>query len=69
MAELQKKEFLYNFKNGGWNSTFAKTKKGAIAAAKKRWAKESPDLVDKIDEKSFRIKTEEDYRNLLSLFY
>lgn len=68
MATLTSKEFLYNFKGGGWNSAYAKTKKGAIAQAKKRWAKESPKLVELIDESSFRIKTEREYRVLLSLF-
>jgi len=69
MAALTNKEFLYNFKGGGWNSAVAKTKRGAISKAKKRWAKESPKLVELIDEKSFRLKTEKEYRLLLSLFY
>ncbi len=68
MTTLTSKEFIYNFKGGGWNSAFAKTKKGAISQAKKRWAKESPKLVELIDENSFRIKTENEYRFLLSLF-
>ena len=63
---LKNKEYLYNFVGGGWNSEFAKTKRGAIAQAKKRW-KDSPDLV--IDEASFRVSTPEDYNNCLSLFY
>lgn len=68
MSTLANKEFLYNFKSGGWNSTIAKTKRGAVSQAKKRWAKESPKLVELVDEKSFRIKTESEYRLLLSLF-
>ncbi len=63
---LKNKEYLYNFVGGGWNSEYAKTKRGAISQAKKRW-KDSPDLV--IDEKSFRVSTPEDYNNCLSLFY
>ena len=66
MAELKNKQYLYNFVGGGWNSEFAKTKRGAIAQAKKR-CKDSPDLV--IDEASFRVSTPEDYNNCLSLFY
>lgn len=63
---LQNKEYLYNFVGGGWNSELAKTKRGAIAQAKKRWAH----LADlEVDEKSFRIKTTQDYNMLLSLFY
>lgn len=63
---LKNKEYLYNFVGGGWNSEFAKTKRGAISQAKKRW-KDSPNLV--IDEESFRVSTPEDYNNCLSLFY
>ena len=63
---LQKKEYLYNFIGGGWNSEFAKTKRGAIAQAKKRWA-DSKGL--DIDLTSFRVSTPSDYQNLMSLFY
>ena len=63
---LQNKEYLYNFVGGGWNSELAKTRRGAIAQAKKRWANNA-NLV--VDERSFRLKTDCDYRNLLSLFY
>jgi hypothetical protein len=66
MTELKKKEYLYNFIGGGWNSEFAKTKKGAIKAAKARW---NGDDRLTVDEKSFRISTPSDYQNLLSLFY
>jgi len=63
---LQNKEYLYNFAGGGWNSELAKTRRGAIAQAKKRWA-DNTNLV--VDERSFRLKTDREYRNLLSLFY
>jgi len=66
MAELKNKEYLYNFVGGGWNSELAKTKKGAIKAAKARWKTDNRLVVD---EKSFRISTPTDYQNLLSLFY
>jgi hypothetical protein len=66
MAELKNKEYLYNFVGGGWNSEFAKTKKGAIKAAKARWGTDNRLIVD---EKSFRVSTPSDYQNLLSLFY
>ena len=64
---LEKKEYLYNFVGGGWNSEFAKTSKGAIAQAKKRWAQLGLSLV--VDEKSFRVSTPKDYNNCMSLFY
>ena len=63
---LQKKEYLYNFIGGGWNSELAKTKRGAIAQAKKRWADNKG--LD-IDVTSFRVSTPSDYQNLMSLFY
>ena len=63
---LQNKEYLYNFVGGGWNSELAKTRRGAIAQAKKRWAGNA-ELV--VDERSFRIKNDREYQNLLSLFY
>ena len=63
---LENKEYLYNFVGGGWNSEFAKTKRGAIAQAKKRWAGNS-NL--QVIETSFRVSTPRDYQNLMSLFY
>ena len=62
--KLTKKEYLFNFVGGGWNSVFAKTLKGAISEAKKSY-KNSKCV---IDEKSFRISTEADYRANMSLF-
>jgi hypothetical protein len=61
-----KREYLYNFKSGGWNSEYALTVEQAIEQAKSRWA--DRDGLD-IDEKSFRVSTQADYQNLLSLFY
>jgi hypothetical protein len=61
-----KREYLYNFKTGGWNSEYALTTEQAIAQAKERF--NTNDGLD-IDEKSFRVSTPADYQNLLSLFY
>ena len=61
-----KREYLYNFKSGGWNSEYALTTEQAIAQAKERF--NTNDGLD-IDEKSFRVSTPADYQNLLSLFY
>ena len=62
---LKKKEYLFNFVGGGWNSVFAKTLKGAISEAKERF-KDSKCV---IDEKTFRISTPADYKANMSLFY
>ena len=61
-----KREYLYNFKSGGWNSEYALTTEQAIAQAKERF--NTNDGLD-IDEKSFRVSTPADYQNCLSLFY
>jgi len=62
----KQREYLYNFKTGGWNSEYALTTECAIEKAKARWA--DKDGLD-IDEKSFRVSTPSDYANLLSLFH
>jgi len=46
------REYLYNFKSGGWNSEFAFTTEEAIQQAKTRWS-DSDGLT--IDESSFRV--------------
>jgi len=61
-----KREYLYNFKSGGWNSEWAYTSNQAYAQAMERWG-DDPKL--QIDPKSFRASTPADYANLLSLFY
>ena len=58
-----KREYLYNFKSGGWNSEYALTTEQAIEQAQARFADMD------IDEKSFRASTPADYQNCLSLFY
>jgi len=62
---MKNKEWLYNFQSGGWNSEIAADKETAIKQASKRW-KDSDNL--DVDPDSFRIKTDGEYKNLLSLF-
>lgn len=62
----EKREYLYNFKSGGWNSEWAVTSNQAYAQAMERWG-DNPKL--QIDPQSFRASTPADYQNLLSLFY
>ena len=64
MKEVRMKTYLFGFVGGGWNSIDAKTKRGAIKAAREKY---SPDL--QVDPNSFRIRTEPDERALLALFY
>jgi hypothetical protein len=61
-----KKEYLFNFVGGGWNSIIAKNKAEAIKLAK---AEYNSSKSTKVDENSFRIKTEKDYKQLMSSFY
>lgn len=63
---MKQKEYLFNFVGGGWNSVWAKTKRGAIAQALKKY---KGDTVCVVDVNSFRLSSEGDYRNLMSLFY
>jgi hypothetical protein len=67
MTKRDSKEYLYNFKSGGWNSEYATSKRGAIKQAKTRW--NDKDGLD-VDETSFRLNNNpEHYKALLSLFY
>ena len=62
----ERREYLYNFIGGGWNSECAYTVEEAIEKAQNRWAVESPKL--RVDVKSFRVSTPSDYSSLLSMF-
>jgi len=59
------KEWLFNWKSGGWNSIYAADREQALKKAKAEW--KNSNLV--IDEDSFRICTPEDHKQLMSLFY
>ena len=59
------KEFMFNFVGGGWNTVYAKTKRGAIAQAAKEY--KNSNLVP--DPNSFRVSTPADMKSALSTFY
>jgi hypothetical protein len=59
------KEWLFNFKFGGWNSIMACDKETAIQKAKEEY-KNSSSLF--VNESTFRISTSEDYKSLLSYY-
>jgi hypothetical protein len=59
-----KREYLYNFVSGGWNSEYAFTRELAIAQANERWGGSM-----EADPNTFRVSTPTDYANLLSLFH
>lgn len=66
MAELKRKQYIYTFVGGGWNTEWAKTKRGAIRQAKDRW-KGNDKLI--VNEQSFQIATDEMLRSAMSLFW
>ena len=37
MSELKNKQYMFTFEGGGWNTVWAKTKRGAIKAALKEY--------------------------------
>jgi hypothetical protein len=66
MAELKRKQYMFTFEGGGWNTVWAKTLKGAIKAAEKEY-KDSPTL-NPIPS-SVHLATEQGLQNAMSLFY
>ena len=66
MAEMKMKEFMFTFEGGGWNTVWAKTRKGAIKAALVEY-KDSPNL-NPIPS-SVHLATREGLRAAMSLFY
>ena len=64
-----KREFLFNFKGGGWNSEYAFTEEQAIEQAIEKYGIPTEyNKILNIDTTSFRVSTPSDYQNLLSMF-
>jgi predicted HNH restriction endonuclease len=65
-----KRQYLFNFKSGGWNSEFAFTEEEALQQAIEKYGKPNASGgVLNIDERSFRVSTPTDYQSLMSSFY
>jgi len=62
---IANKEWMFNFTTGGWNTVWAKTKRGAIAQAAKEY--KNSNLVP--NPNSFRASTPSDMKAALSSFY
>jgi hypothetical protein len=60
------KEWTFNWKEGGWNSVIAKTKKGALRAANKMSRELTCDLTPNPD--TFKVPTRREYESLLREF-
>ena len=65
MASMKLKQFLFSFEGGGWNSVWAKTRKGAIAEAQRKYFGSGLKPIPS----SVQLATPEDIQNALSLFY
>ena len=66
MAELKNKMYMFTFEGGGWNTVWAKTRKGAVSVALKQY-KDSPTL-NPIPS-SFHLATKEGLSAAMSLFH
>lgn len=66
MAELKLKQYMFTFREGGWNTVWAKTLKGAQKEALlKYWDDDTLNPVPS----SVHLATEEGLFNAMSLFY
>jgi hypothetical protein len=65
----KKKEYLFNFASGGWNTEMAYYEEEAIEQALLKYG--HPDTQEhlKVDIKSFRVSTPSDYRSQMLSFY
>ena len=59
----KRREYIFNFVGGGWNTVMAHYAEEAIYQAQIQYG------FEKVDKKSFREATPEDMKNMLSLFY
>jgi predicted HNH restriction endonuclease len=65
-----KRQYIFNFRSGGWNSEFAFTEEEALQQAIEKYGKPNASGgVLNIDERSFRVSTPTDYQSLMSSFY
>ena len=64
--KLSTKEYMFTFEEGGWNTVWAKTKKGAIKAALKEY-KGRDGLTVRVD--SVHKATESGLKAAMGLFY
>lgn len=65
----KKKEYLFNFLSGGWNSELAYYEEEAIEQAITKYGNPETQESLRVDINSFRISTRSDYAQQLSSFY
>lgn len=59
------KQYMFTFAEGGWNTVWAKTKRGAIRAAMKEYKDSNLNPIPT----SFHVATEAGLKSAMSLFY
>jgi len=66
MKSIQLKQYMFTFQEGGWNTVWAKTLRGAKKLAVQQY-KDYPTLNPRED--SVHLATENGLKNAMSLFY
>jgi|TARA_B100000768_G_scaffold53684_1_gene52181 hypothetical protein len=66
MAEMELKEYMFTFEGGGWNTCWAKTRRGAIKEAVRQYS-DNPRLT--VIESSVKVADKMSMRRMLSNFY
>jgi len=66
MKSVQLKQYMFTFEEGGWNTVWAKTLRGAKKLAIQQY-KDYPTLNPRVD--SVHLATEQGLKNAMSLFY
>ena len=65
----RKKEYLFNFIGGGWNSELAYYEEEAIEQALLKYGNPNTQEILRVDINTFRVSTPSDYNAQLSSFY
>jgi hypothetical protein len=60
-----KREYMYNFIDGGWNTEYAHCMEEAIEQAKARWT----NCNLQVNENTFRVTNEQELRSAMAMFY
>ena len=66
MAKMELKEYMFTFEGGGWNTCWAKTRRGAIKEAVRQYS-DNPRLT--VIESSVKVADKMSMRRMLSNFY
>jgi hypothetical protein len=66
MKQIEIKQYMFTFEEGGWNTVWAKTLRGAKKLAVQQY-KEYPTLNPRLD--SVHLATEKGLKSAMGLFY